>query len=655
MADAVEARRVPLDSTLTPEQAVLLLRGDERPFALVGDWLSGLCVLGSSPTDPVAQESVAGDVLVGGGWIGWLGYRLGSLIEDLPAGPPSRVPRPRDSVAYYDHVIVFDGTQWWFEMLWTAERDAVLASRLGIWRERMSGSRAAGPVGPAPGPFAITGDGPAGHVAAVIDCVERIAAGELFQANICLRLEASFGGDPLDLFAAALPVAAPRFGAFIDGVVSLSPERFLRRVGRSVWTEPIKGTRPRVAGADVEMARLELEASAKDAAEHVMIVDLMRNDLGRVCEYGSIVAEPARIEPHAGVWHLVSTVRGQLRPDVSDLELMRATFPPGSVTGAPKVQAMKVIAALESSAREAYTGAIGISSPIAGLDLSVAIRTFEVGDGRIWLGAGGGIVADSDPGAELEEALAKAAGPLAAIGADPVSAPRQRVFGGRPPRASAEDPSTGQPQRALTFGDRPDAALGVFETVLVERGAAVWAEAHLARLTASVSSLYGVTLPADLGEQVDAAATGVTRGRLRVLVGADGSVEVTVADEPPAATAIVELVPYVLPGGLGRHKWQDRRLLEALALERPGTVPLLVGGDGLVLEAGHANVWLRRGGDLLTPPADGRILPGVTRGALLAALPGARECALTLADLAAADQVFLSSAISGRRRAGLRQ
>ena len=129
-----------------------------------------------------------------------------------------------------------------------------------------------------------------------------------------------------------------------------------------------------------------------------MIVDLMRNDLGRVCTYGSVIAPPEpTAEPHPGLWHLVSRVHGELRPEVGNGDLLRATFPPGSVTGAPKVQALKVIAALEPAGREVYTGAIGFASPVAGLELNVAIRTLECGDGRLWLGAGGGIVADSDP------------------------------------------------------------------------------------------------------------------------------------------------------------------------------------------------------------------------------------------------------------------
>ena len=384
--------------------------------------------------------------------------------------------------------------------------------------------------------------------------------------------------------------------------------------------------------------------STKDAAEHVMIVDLMRNDLGRVCGYGSVEALEPRVEGHAGVWHLVSTVTGRLREGVSDGALLRATFPPGSVTGAPKVQAMKVIAALEATRREVYTGAIGIASPIGGLDLSVVIRTFETAGNTIWMGAGGAIVADSDPEQELAEALTKAAGPIAAIGGS--VAPVSRFWGRRHP------PS----ERALLHGDRPDPALGVFETVLVEDGRPVALEQHLDRLAASVADLYGAALPPTvLAGAVAAAAEATACSRMRVLADADGGVRITVspAGPPPAGSVVLE--PFALPGGLGDHKWRDRRLLDALAALHPGTVPLLVDTDGLVLEAAFANIWIVEGDALITPPPDGRILPGITRAALLAGDDGAREEPIDLDRLASADALFLTSSISGRVPARLRR
>ena len=647
-----------LDSRLAAEEAVAWLRGDAHPFALSGEWLGGLTLLGSHPLkvadadrDPFAaiddQPAFnAGEAVVGGGWVGWLGYGLGSLVERLPPSPPAPIVCPSFSLAFYDHVVLCDGGRWWFEGLWSAERDAFLDERLSVWKERML--RVPEPSYAAPAettPFALAANGGAGHVAAVADCRRRIERGELYQANLCVRLEAGFEGDPVELFARALPRAQPRFGALVGGVVSLSPERFLRREGRSVRTEPIKGTRPRT-GSEAERcaAREALLESTKDAAEHVMIVDLMRNDLGRVCEYGTVEALAPRVEGHAGVWHLVSTVTGRLREGVRDGELLRATFPPGSVTGAPKVQAMKVIATLEATRREVYTGAIGIASPIAGLDLNVAIRTFETAGDAIWMGAGGAIVADSDPDQELAEALTKAAGPIAAIGgqlADPVPAverPRRR------------------PPAALRHGLRPDPALGVFETVLVENGRPVALEPHLARLAASVAELYGAALPSTVlaGAQA-AAAEALTRSRLRVLAEADGAVRIIISPAGLGPEQAVVLEPFALPGGLGAHKWRDRRLLDTLAALRPGAVPLLVDTDGLVLEAAYANVWIAEGDALITPPADGRILPGTTRAALLAQHDGAREEPIDLDRLASADALFLTSSISGRLPARLRR
>ncbi len=176
-----------------------------------------------------------------------------------------------------------------------------------------------------------------------------------------------------------------------------------------------------------------------------MIVDLMRNDLGRVCEYGTVTAAEPRIEPHAGVWHMVSTVSGELREDVQDSALLRATFPPGSVTGAPKVQAMKVISKLEQTKRETYTGTIGIASPVAGSRAqrrNPHLRVCPAAEPGS--GVGGGIVADSEPQAELEEALTKAAGPIAALGA--------RLE--RP--AHVHLPGLSQVANALDYGSRPD-------------------------------------------------------------------------------------------------------------------------------------------------------------------------------------------------------
>ena len=349
--------REALAGDLPPQQAVLALRNDESPFALVGDWAGVDAVLGSAPAreargeqDPFATlddlpqpegDEVAAGARIGGGWFGWLGYALGGRVERLPPPPPAPPAIDPWWLGFYDHVVVRDDDGWWFEALWTEQRAAALGERLALWRRRMAHPCDRREV--AVGSFTPVAPGGAGHRVAVAECVERIGHGELFQANVCLRLEAPWSGDAAYLFAGAVVVARPRFGAlFGNQVISLSPERFLRRTDRHVESDPIKGT-----ADDPE----QLRESAKDAAEHVMIVDLMRNDLGRVCSYASIKARPSRIEAHANVFHLVSTVAGELRAEATDGDLLRATFPPGSVTGAPKVQAMKTIARLESTAR----------------------------------------------------------------------------------------------------------------------------------------------------------------------------------------------------------------------------------------------------------------------------------------------------------------
>jgi para-aminobenzoate synthetase/4-amino-4-deoxychorismate lyase len=676
--------RIALEGDVSAADACLLLRGDRHPFALTGAWAGGGALAGSEPLrvadageDPFAlldeQPVVAGvgeaagggggggdsggaavgggdgepgGAAVGGGWFGFLGYGLGARLEPVPPAPPRPVPLPPFALAFYDHLLRLDAAgRWWFEALWTEERDAALRARLEVLRARLAGGVRERPL--RVGAFELTPPGAAGHLAAVAACRERIAAGEIFQANVCLRLEGRWEGDPLDLFARAARPLRTRHAALVAGpwgsLCSLSPELFLRRSGRRVVSEPIKGTAPRG-----EAGRSDLAASAKDRAENVMIVDLMRNDLGRVCEYGSVEV-PALFEPRPapGVWHLVSTVTGTLRPGTGDADLVRASFPPGSVTGAPKIQAMRVIAELEASGREAYTGAIGYASPLAGLELNVAIRTLEARGERIWLGAGGGIVADSDPARELEECLLKARPLIAAAGG--------RLVEPRTPRVGSEP----IPRRALDgAADRPDPRLGVFTTMLVRDGAAVDAGAHLARLERSVGVLYGQRLPDDLDERIMAAAGARPLQRLRVLVGEEGTavtVEATPLDAEPGPGP-EWLVPVHLPGGLGDHKWRDRRLVEGLQ-RRLGALPLIVDLDGGVLEAATANVLIVEGSALTTPPLDGRLLPGTVRPRVLAAASAAglepREEPIALERLAAADELLLCSAIRGLRPAAL--
>jgi len=250
------------------------------------------------------------------------------------------------------------------------------------------------------------------YAAAVEEVRAAIARGDVYQVNLVQHLSAPFRGEPHALAQALGPLHAQTFAGDGFAIVSASPELFLARRGDRLWTMPIKGTRP--LGEDVD--------DAKDAAEHVMIVDLERNDLSRVCEPGSVRWPELMAQRElAGVTHLVSTVEGRLRPGVGLAEILHATFPGGSITGAPKLAAVDQIARLEPVGRGASMGALGRVRRNGDFELALTIRTFAVADGRIHLWVGGGITWGSDPEAEIEESWVKARPLLAAL-AEPVAA-----------------------------------------------------------------------------------------------------------------------------------------------------------------------------------------------------------------------------------------
>jgi len=257
-----------------------------------------------------------------------------------------------------------------------------------------------------------------GYEAAIQRVREAIARGDVYQVNLVQHLSARFAGDAGSLarsLAPLRPLHAPPLSGEGWAVASASPELFLARRGSRVWTMPIKGTRPRGDAA-------ALRESEKDAAEHVMIVDLERNDLSRVCRAGTVRwPELMATRELAGVEHMVSTVEGTLRDDVGLAEILEATFPGGSVTGAPKIAAVDIVAELEPVGRGAAMGALGVVRGSGDLDLALTIRTFAVADGRIHLWVGGGVVWDSEPAAEVEESWVKARPLLEAVGSTEIA------------------------------------------------------------------------------------------------------------------------------------------------------------------------------------------------------------------------------------------
>jgi para-aminobenzoate synthetase component 1 len=362
-----------------------------------------------------------------GGLIGFLGYDLAPRIERLPrrAARDSRLPDIR--LALYDTAVAIDshtGTAelWAWDL--TGEGRPAAERRVHAWREelyRALRAPAAGATRTSTLGRLISSFSRENYRATVHRVLEYIAAGDVFQVNLSQRFMAWGQPEPLDLYLRLKETSPAPFAAFLRwddlAVVSASPEWFYQtRAGRLV-TRPIKGTRPRGMdpGEDARLAA-ELRASPKDRAELTMIVDLERNDLGRVCRYSSvIVRDPMKVESFAQVHHLVATVEGQLRPEVGPVEVIRALFPGGSITGAPKIRAMQIIDELEPSRRSLYTGAIGYLSRGGSSAFNIAIRTILVEGNRASFQVGGAIVADSDPEAEYAETLAKARGMLAVV------------------------------------------------------------------------------------------------------------------------------------------------------------------------------------------------------------------------------------------------
>jgi para-aminobenzoate synthetase component 1 len=253
------------------------------------------------------------------------------------------------------------------------------------------------------------------YTARVRKALDYIAQGDIYQVNVSQRFSHRFEGSAFELFSTLREMSPSFYGAYLNCgdhvVISSSPELFLRREGSLIETRPIKGTRPRgrTKEEDADLER-ELLGSSKEAAELTMIVDLERNDLGRICEYGSVeVLDHRYVDRLPTLFHTVSTVRGKLREHITTVELLRATFPGGSISGCPKIRAIEIVDELELLRRHVYTGAIGFIGPNGDLNLNVAIRTMTVAGNRVYYHAGSGIVADSDPEHEYEETLNKAA------------------------------------------------------------------------------------------------------------------------------------------------------------------------------------------------------------------------------------------------------
>jgi para-aminobenzoate synthetase component 1 len=379
-----------------------------------------------------------------GGAAGMFGYDLCHHLERLPRPQYDEFEVPDLAVGFYDWVVAFDhveGRGWLISTglpereprrrrRWAERRLLAVKRLLARNTERRARSGKPGrEIAIAAPHYPVNGLGRglfsdfdrSGYLAGVRRAIEYIHAGDCFQVNFAQRLLTPAVVPPFDLYLRLRERNPATFAGYFDlgeyVVASASPERFLKLEDEAVETRPIKGTRPRGASPAEDEARgRELLASAKDRAENVMIVDLLRNDLGRVCRYGSVrVPELCRLETYGFVHHLVSAVQGRMRDGLGPVDLLRAAFPGGSVTGAPKIRAMEIIAELEPTARGPYCGCLGYIGFEGSMDLNILIRTFTVGRGWVQFPVGGGIVADSVPEREYEETWHKAEGLLRAL------------------------------------------------------------------------------------------------------------------------------------------------------------------------------------------------------------------------------------------------
>ena len=401
----VKGRKV----TLTDKDGTLENEGN--PFEHLRNLLKQFSILNTDESIPFQC-----------GAVGYLGYDLCHFIERLPGKAVDDIGLPDMYMAFYDTIISYDNHLGKCSVIGV---DFGLDSAIRDRVEQIAGSLSAKTV------VSVQTDEPAYekratdpflkfnftkelYMKAVRRIKDYIAAGDVYQVNLSQRIESRFDGPPHALYKRLRMINPAPFSCYLTfdnvAIVSSSPERFLNIQNRHVQTRPIKGTRPRGkdAGADEELKQ-KLLASPKDDAELTMIIDLLRNDLGRVCDYGSVhVKEKKVLETYPTVHHLVATVEGDLYERHDAIDLIKATFPGGSITGAPKIRAMQIIDELEPTKRSVYTGAIGYIGFNGNVDLNIAIRTFILNGNELYFQVGGGIVADSKEEEEYEETMHKA-------------------------------------------------------------------------------------------------------------------------------------------------------------------------------------------------------------------------------------------------------
>jgi para-aminobenzoate synthetase component 1 len=510
------------------------------------------------------------------------------------------------------------------------------------------------------------------YMQAVEDIRDYIVRGHVYQVNMSQRFETLFSGDTFELFVSMFRKNPAPFYAFVQAgdhqIVSTSPERFIELQGKRVESRPIKGTRPRGATPEEDRNnRNDLANSRKDDAELSMIVDLLRNDIGKVCNAGSVkVSEHKRIEAYENVFHNVSIVEGILEDDKDAVDLVVATFPGGSITGCPKIRSMEIIDELEPVRRHIYTGSIGYISFHETMDLSIAIRTATISSGRLVFSVGGGIVYDSDPADEYQETLHKGKTLMNAVkkiteqkALPPVYAWYNGLF------KLQRDVSVSVDSEGFLYG------YGIFETIRVQHGKPCRLEEHLARFNKSWNFCFG-TQPPDV-------TWGDIISRITDLNGLSNqcaAVKILAAagkpDKPETITLLVTARPYThrlaLSGRdglylatfpqkrhshLASHKTTNYmycKMAQNWAKQNGADEALILNVNESVCETATANILCTINGEWYRPESE-HVLPGTMENAVMSLLAkrgiGIKTRRLSVNDLKNADHVFVTNALMG--------
>jgi para-aminobenzoate synthetase component 1 len=503
------------------------------------------------------------------------------------------------------------------------------------------------------------------YLDAVARIIQYLRAGDIYQANLAQRFETGFAGDPYALFLSLFHQNPAPFFAFVQAgdhqIVSTSPERFLGRQGRLVETRPIKGTIARgETPAQDEENREKLSSSIKDDAELTMIVDLMRNDLSRVTVHDSVtVTEHKRLEPYDNVFHLVSVVQGELRAGQTGVDLLKAAFPGGSITGCPKIRAMEIIDELEPVKRHVYTGSIGYLSFHDTMDLSIAIRTATIHDQRIFFSVGGGIVYDSDPEKEFQETLDKGKTVMTTLSR------KGRIRVEQSGKAWVNGKMVHQDQ-AVVPAHMPgfQYGAGVFETIRVTGGRPVRLDAHVQRMNRSWQKLFNTAAPDITWDRVILRLIKENCFETR-----DAAVKIILARPGFSAAFIrsyrhrlkvlgktgLDLVtfPYPRQTFLAGHKTLNYLYYDQAghyAGEHQGDEALILNPDQTVSETNTCNIMIVSGRDIIVPASD-HVLPGVTQAAAIRGLENqgyvAQKRLIPVRDLAGYANVILTNALMG--------